>query len=559
MKRGEAQLLKYTALYRITIIVSMAVKFLWQIFWFQKTNRIWDEKTRQKWESLLVKQAKEYRQKALQLEGLLIKVGQFLSTRADLLPPVFLKELEGLVDRVEPVPFDKSREIVEEDWGDDLYEYIEDIDEEPVASASIGEVYKATLKDGKTVAIKIQRYRVGQIFHTDFKAMRIVFWILSRVSSIGKKADLGALYRELVQVVSKELDFKKELKHSLYFKERFKDFEGVYIPDYYEYLSTRRVLVMEWIEGVKVTDETFIQEHQLNREHIAKKVFDLFVEQLVSDGMFHADPHSGNLMLRSDGTIVMIDYGMVGEIDKDDASYIRMMIQGFILDDYDKVIHALEDMNFLLPHANKQKVKRLLREMSDMYFQGSFEKFDQDVLNQILDDLQKFVKDQPIQLPADYAFLGRAASIVIGVLTSIHPSIDLMKWGKPVIKEWVSGNESDASIYKEVLKDSAKPLLSLPKALNQYLTDGEHQRAWQERQQQHRLFHQYYLFYALLSFVIFASGSGFLMVKYPDLPDVSIYMGFSVSGVGLLGVILFAIIHFRTIQTITKDRRNKSE
>ncbi|KGP74206.1 ABC transporter [Pontibacillus yanchengensis Y32] len=551
--------MKYTALYRITIIVSMAVKFLWQIFWFQKTNRIWDEKTRQKWESLLVKQAKEYRQKALQLEGLLIKVGQFLSTRADLLPPVFLKELEGLVDRVEPVPFDKSREIVEEDWGDDLYEYIEEIDEEPVASASIGEVYKATLKDGKTVAIKIQRYRVGQIFHTDFKAMRIVFWILSRVSSIGKKADLGELYRELVQVVSKELDFKKELKHSLYFKERFKDFEGVYIPNYYDYLSTRRVLVMEWIEGVKVTDEAFIQEHQLNREHIAKKVFDLFVEQLVSDGMFHADPHSGNLMLRSDGTIVMIDYGMVGEINKEDASYIRMMIQGFILDDYDKVIHALEDMNFLLPHANKQKVKRLLREMSDMYFQGNFEKFDQDVLNQILDDLQKFVKDQPIQLPADYAFLGRAASIVIGVLTSIHPSIDLMKWGKPVIKEWVSGNDSDASIYKEVLKDSAKPLLSLPKALHQYLTDGEHQRAFEERQQQHRLFHQYYLFYAFLSFVIFASGGGYLLVNYPDLPDVTVYMGFSVSGVGFLGMILFAIIHFRTIQTITKDRRNKSE
>lgn len=551
--------LRYHALYRITIIVGMALKFFWQLFWFQRVHRIWDERTRDKWQRLLVKQAKEYRQKALMLEGLLIKFGQFLSTRADLLPPVFLKELEGLVDRVEPVPFEKSKAILEEEWGGDVSKHLKEIGDEPVASASIGEVYKGKLHNGKEVAVKIQRYRVEKIFHTDFKALRIVFWLLGRLTSIGKKADLGALYRELVYVMGKELDFTDELKHSLYFKQRFSGFKGVYVPDYYEDLSTRRVLVMEWIEGVKITDESFISENNLKREDLAKRVFDLFVEQLVSDGMFHADPHSGNLMVRSDGTIVMIDFGMVGEISKEDASYIRMIIQGFIMDDYDKVIGALEDMDFLLPYANRQKVKRLLKETADMYLQGDFEKFDQEALNQIMKDLQEFVKEQPIQMPADYAFLGRAASIVIGVLTTVYPDIDLMKWGKPVIKQWVSGGESDASLYKEVIKDTAKPLLSLPKSLNEYLTDAPRQRAFEERKQQRQMFHHYYFFYAFLSFFLFIGGGGFALYSFQNLESLYLYIGLATGATGFVAFVLVASVHFRTIKVTTKDRRNKGE
>lgn len=537
----------------------MSVKFLWQIFWFQRRHRIWDENARQKWESLLVKQAEEYRKKALELEGLLIKFGQFLSTRADLLPPVFLAELEGLTDRVESVPYHLSRQILEEEWQGDIHEYLSKMEESPVASASIGEVYKAYLKDGTPIALKIQRYKVEKIFHTDFKALRIVFWILARVTSFGKKADLGALYKELVQVMSKELNFKKELKHSLYFKDRFDGFEGVYIPDYYEELSTRRVLAMEWIEGAKITDRSFIEQHNLDREQLAKRVFNLFTEQLVSAGTFHADPHTGNLMVKSDGTIVMIDFGMVGEIQGEDANNIRMMIQGFILDDYDRVVHALENMDFLLPHANEEKVKELLKETADMYLQGNYEKFDEEVLNQIFKDLQQFVQEQPIQMPADYAFLGRASSIVIGVLTAIYPEIDLMKWGRPVIKKWVSGGESNASIYKEVLQESAKPLLSLPRAINEFLTDGDKERAWKSRYYQNKLFHQYFLFYGFLLFSLLLAGSGVAIYSYLQNVELLLIIGVGVGSIGLLGLLYISVQHFKSIQLLTKNWRDKDE
>ncbi|MEC3882988.1 AarF/UbiB family protein [Halobacillus sp. HZG1] len=549
--------LKYISIYRISIIVWMALKFLIQIFWFEKRHRIWDQDTKRKWEEMLAKQAEEYRRKAVLLGGLLIKFGQFLSSRGDLLPQSFIKELEGLVDRVEPVPFKYSKQTMEEDWNAPLDEYLSNIKEDSIASASIGEVYKAHLKDGTPVAVKVQRYRVRDTFRMDFKALKIVFWMLNKFTVYGKKADLPALYREVVRVISNELDFTMELQNGNHFKKRFADFEDVYIPDYYSDLSTKRVLVMEWIEGTKITDLSFIKKNNIDREKIARTLFDLCVEQFLYAGMFHSDPHPGNLMLKEDGTVVVIDFGMVGEIKKEDANSIRKMIQGFILDDYDRVIESLQEMDFLLPDADTEKVKKLLKQTTDMYLDGNFDKLDAHMMNDMLGDLQEFVKEQPIQLPADYAFLGRATSIIVGVLTSVYPQIDLIKWGRPVIKEWMSGEASSFSLYKEIAKETARPLLSLPRALVEYLEDGDKEREWKSYHQKNHLFHQYYLFYTFLSLVI--AGIGAVSLYYtlivPVLP--TIWIGSIVSGVGVLGFLVSSFNHLRMLKRIHHNRRNE--
>nr|WP_243847148.1 lipopolysaccharide core heptose(II) kinase RfaY [Thalassobacillus devorans] len=533
----------------------MSAKFMLQLFWFHKTNRIWDEETKRNWDNLMAKQAHEYRVKSIRLGGLLIKFGQFLSSRADLLPQVFIKELEGLVDRVKPVPFSYSKKIIEEEWGGELGEFLEYIEEEPVASASIGEVYKASLKDGTPVAIKVQRYRVKEIFQMDFKALRIVFWMLRRFSSYGKKADLQALYREIVTVMSNELDFKKELQNGNHFKKRFKDMENVYIPEYYNDLSTQRVLVMEWIEGARVTDIPFIKENGISREQVARTLFDLCVEQFLYTGMFHSDPHSGNLMLKADGTVVVIDFGMVGEIKKRDASYLRMMIQGFILDDYDQVIDALYKMNFLLGNADTERVKKMLRETVDMYLEGDFTKLDATIMNDIMEDIQQFVKNQPIQLPADYAFLGRATSIIIGVLTAVYPQIDLMAWGKPVIREWMSGADSKYGFYKDIAADTARPLLSLPRALVSFLESGDRDREWSAEKQQNHMFHQFYLFYASLSFFTMIAGGVFGLYWYRSADLLLMWIGFGVGLMGAAGLLSFGRKHVKMMQAINTNRR----
>ncbi|MYL69631.1 AarF/ABC1/UbiB kinase family protein [Halobacillus litoralis] len=549
--------LKYISIYRISIIVWMALKFLIQIFWFEKRHRIWDQDTKRKWEEMLAKQAEEYRRKAVLLGGLLIKFGQFLSSRGDLLPQSFIKELEGLVDRVEPVPFKYSKQTMEEDWNAPLDEYLSNIKEDSIASASIGEVYKAHLKDGTPVAVKVQRYRVRDTFRMDFKALKIVFWMLNKFTVYGKKADLPALYREVVRVISNELDFTMELQNGNHFKKRFADFEDVYIPDYYSDLSTKRVLVMEWIEGTKITDLSFIKKNNIDREKIARTLFDLCVEQFLYAGMFHSDPHPGNLMLKEDGTVVVIDFGMVGEIKNEDANSIRKMIQGFILDDYDRVIESLQEMDFLLPDADTEKVKKLLKQTTDMYLDGNFDKLDAHMMNDMLGDLQEFVKEQPIQLPADYAFLGRATSIIVGVLTSVYPQIDLIKWGRPVIKEWMSGEASSFSLYKEIAKETARPLLSLPRALVEYLEDGDKEREWKSYHQKNHLFHQYYLFYTFLSLVIAGIGAASLYYTLivPVLP--TIWIGSIVSGVGVLGFLVSSFNHLRMLKRIHHNRRNE--
>ncbi|CDQ18767.1 ABC1 kinase family protein [Halobacillus karajensis] len=550
--------LKYISIYRISVIIWMALKFLIQIYWFKKRHRIWDERTIRQWEEMLAGQAGEYRKKAVLLGGLLIKFGQFLSSRGDLLPQSFIKELEGLVDRVEPVPFHRSRQTIEEDWNAPLNEYLASIEEDSIASASIGEVYKAYLKDGTPVAIKVQRYRVRETFRMDFKALKNVFWMLERFTIYGKKADLQALYREVVRVISNELDFTMELENGNHFKKRFTDFDGVYIPDYYSDLSTKRVLVMEWIEGAKITDLPFIKRHGIDREHIARRLFDLCVEQFVYAGMFHSDPHPGNLMLKEDGTIVVIDFGMVGEIKKEDANSIRKMIQGFILDDYDRVIESLQEMDFLLPDADTEKVKKLLKQTTNMYLDGNFDKLDAHMMNDMLRDLQQFVKEQPIQLPADYAFLGRATSIIVGVLTSVYPQVDLIQWGRPVIKEWMSGEDSSHSLYKEIAKETARPLLSLPRALIEFLEDGDKEREWKSYHQKNHLFHQYYLFYTFLSLLI--SGAGAAALYYtmivPVLPNI--WVGGVTIGIGITGFIVSSFNHLKMLRRIHHNRRNET-
>ncbi|WP_226581540.1 ABC1 kinase family protein [Halobacillus litoralis] len=551
------QRLKYISIYRITVIVWMSLKFLVQIYWFGKRHKIWNQDTKKKWEDMLAEQAEEYRKKAVSLGGLLIKFGQFLSSRGDLLPKSFIKELEGLVDRVEPIPFSYSKKIMEQDWNAPMEEYLSSIDEAAVASASIGEVYKAQLKDGTPVAVKVQRYRVRDSFRMDFKALKIVFWVVDRFTIYGKKADLPALYQEVVRVISNELDFTMELDNGIHFKKRFKDFPDVYIPEYYSDLSTKRVLVMEWIEGAKITDISFIKKNGIDREKTAHRLFDLCVEQFLYAGMFHSDPHPGNIMLKEDGTIVMIDFGMVGEIKNEDANSIRTMIQGFILDDYDRVIEALQEMDFLLPDADTEKVKKLLKQTTDMYLEGNFDKLDAHMMNDMLEDVQQFVKEQPIQLPADYAFLGRATSIIVGVLSSVYPQIDLIQWGRPVIREWVSGNDSNYSLYKDVIKETARPLLSLPRALIEFLEDGDKEREWKSYHQKNQLFHQYYLFYTFLSLLVLASGGGalFYTMIVPVLP--SLWIGSSLAVVGLFGFFICSISHVRMLKRIHHNRRNE--
>src|SRR5699024_10830634 len=448
--------------------------------------------------------------KAVHLGGVLIKVGQFLSTRTDFMPDIFIRELSGLVDRVAPGSFIYAKTLMENEWNSPMDAHLSEISESPIASASIGEVYYAKLKNGSEVAIKVQRKRVQEIFHKDFKALKMVFWLISVLTTFGKKSDLKALYRELIYVMDRELDFEQELNYATYFKERYDGYEGIRIPEYYDDLCTNKVLVMEWIAGAKVTDTKFFVKNHIDPEMVAKRLFDVYIDQFLSPGNFHADPHAGNLFVQSDGTVVILDFGMIGVIRKQDVQYFKRLVRGLFTEDYDTVLIALEEMDFVLPNANHDTIKKMLKQTVELYKNGTFDITDAHVMNQIKEDIRIFVKEQPIQLSADYAYLGRAISIIYGILIALYPKMDIKEWAQPKIKELLGGKNIAYTIYKEVVKETIRPVLSLPQATLDWLESDRERLKW-EKEKTHMTFkHHFYLLMEGFSFIIGMIGILFL-------------------------------------------------
>lgn len=474
------------AFIRIFRIVFMAIKFYTQITIFHRRNRGNSSPiVTEKWEKLITKQAKEYKILALKLGGLMIKMGQFLSTRADILPASFLVELEGLTDRVPSIAREKIVSVLEKEWNTPHLNFVSTLSESAVASASIGEVYKATLKDGTEVAVKVQRPGTDRILRADFKAMRIVIWFLRTFTPMKEQIDFTQLYKEMTETIGAELNFLQELQNGRSFSDRFKEMEGIRFPVYFDEYTTRRVLVMEWIEGARITDLAFIEKHGLDRHEISERLFILFLEQVLYGGQFHADPHGGNILLKPDGTIVLIDFGMTGTISKSDSQAVLRIAEGVIFKNYDEVLDALEELRFLLPQANREILADTISRLVAAYESNELMQMDSYVVERLLRDLQEIVRTQPVQLPAEFAFFGRAASIFVGVLHVLDPGIDLLALARPRILEWASSQKEGKRVFgkEDLLRwglQATGPLRVFPQKVISYLEEPERMRHYME-------------------------------------------------------------------------------
>lgn len=475
--------MKNLSIYRIYKIVWMALKFFMQITLFQKRYKGQSSfAIQQKWEQLVTKQAVEFKQVALSLGGLLIKVGQFLSTRADIMPASFLEELEGLTDRVPATPREAAIEVLENEWNVPYQTFLAELSEQPIASASIGEVYKATLHDGTVVAIKIQRPNIERIIQLDFTAMRIVVWFAKRFTSFKKQIDFDQLLREMVDVIGAELNFVREMQNGKSFAERFVNTEGLQFPVYHEVYTTRRVLVMDWIEGSRVTDLAFLAAHGIDQKKLAERVFFIFLEQVLEGGQFHADPHSGNILIKEDGTVVLIDFGMVGQISPVQTKSVIKIVEGILFQNYEQVIDSLEELQFLLPNANRQlltdAIVRMVRayESNELMQPGGF------VVEQLLKDMTEIVRNEPIQMPAEFAFFGRAISTFVGVIQILDPKINLFAIAKDRVLQWTNKDTVSDNIFNEEtlrrLGKSLIPLIDLPTKLANYLEEPTRMRQY---------------------------------------------------------------------------------
>jgi predicted unusual protein kinase regulating ubiquinone biosynthesis (AarF/ABC1/UbiB family) len=317
-------------LWRMWKIVSLAVSIVLRTYWYELRGKSDTEKDRL-WEKI----GKEFKQTLFELNGVLIKVGQLMSIREDVMPKSFVDQIKDLVDHVPPSPWEDIEKVLESEWKSPVSMKLLSLDREAVASASIGEVYKARLTDGTQVAVKVQRPEIPVLVKTDFRSLAIILRFVRHFAPIPKGLiNFKMLYKELKQVIEQELDFYKEMNTAIAFKERFKDHPGVKVPDVYPDLCTDKVLVMEWVEGVRLNDTSEIARFELEGEKLGKRLFRLFLPQWLEAGTFHADPHAGNILIQPDGTFVLLDFGMVGEISKRDSVYFQQLLEGILLKDY---------------------------------------------------------------------------------------------------------------------------------------------------------------------------------------------------------------------------------
>ncbi|HWR59978.1 MAG TPA: AarF/UbiB family protein, partial [Clostridia bacterium] len=273
-----------------------------------------------------------------------VKLGQILSTRPDIFPPEVVEELKKLQDSVPPFSFSEVREVIEAEFEDTLENIYKEFEEKPVAAASISQVHRARLRSGKPVAVKVQRPGIERTIQLDINILKDLAHFIDHHTQYGKLYDCSGMVLEFENTIKNELDFTKEAENAEAFKQNFTQDEGVVVPEIKWIYTTKRVLTMEYIEGVRVDDYQALEQWGIDRRALAKKLAASICNQILRDGFFHADPHPGNIQVLPEGTVVFLDLGMVGRLNELRKRMIASFFIGVASRDSAMVVKSIIDL-----------------------------------------------------------------------------------------------------------------------------------------------------------------------------------------------------------------------
>ncbi|WP_255197845.1 ABC1 kinase family protein [Halorarius litoreus] len=351
-----------------------------------------------------------------------IKVGQILSTRPDVLGPVYIDELSSLQDRVPVASWDRIRPVIEAELGA-VDETFDDFDTEPISGASLGQVYTASV-DGEPVAVKVLRPRIRERVETDLVVVRTLLPVLVRFAPPGQAFTLRNLAEEFTVTLRGEMDYAHEAALLETVRANFADQDDIAIPAVVESHSTDRVLTMEYVDGTKITDVEAIEAMGLDRTDLVETLTATYFQMIVEDGTFHADPHPGNLAVQPDGTLVFYDFGVVGTLGPERREQIIEMYLGLASDDTDRVIDAFVQMGALDPTADRA----VIREIFDLVFeQLRGQTFDQSEIRAYVMEFQGAMQEVPFRLPQDLALIVRVSTVLEGVTRTLDPDYDFIE------------------------------------------------------------------------------------------------------------------------------------
>ncbi len=366
---------------------------------------------------------RRFRQEALRLSGLLIKVGQFLSARTDVLPLEFTRELAALQDQVPPAPFADVCQLVEKAYGAPMASVFAEFIQQPLAAASLGQVHRARLQGSdQWVAVKVQRPGIEALAAVDLRALGWIMGVLTRWTAVGRKVDAYRLFEEFRSLVGQELDYIHEQANLTEFWNTFQSRPGIRVPRPHPATTRQRVLVMELVEGVKLTDRDGLLSWQLDPELLAKRLITAYLQQIIADGLVQIDPHPGNFLADREGQLVLLDFGMCSRIPSAHIPYAARLIQGILTRNAEWMVEALSGLGFIRPEADVSLLLRslrvLLQQMSGVALQPG------PAMDQAVSDFQDFLYQEPLVFPAEYMFLGRAIGMLFGLASQMDPDLD---------------------------------------------------------------------------------------------------------------------------------------
>lgn len=390
-------------------------------------------------EARLERQAVSLRRGLIRLGPTFIKIGQALATRADLLPLPYIKELSTLQDQVPAFPTTEAYARIEVELGKPLAELYEEIDAEPVASASLGQVYRARLRDGREVAVKVQRPNLKETIAFDVALLeRLTRFITKRYPRVNENADWEGMLGEFRQVIFEEMDYAHEARNAERFRANFREWRVIHVPTIHWSHTTERVLTMEFIRGTKVVDVEGLRARRISPVKVNRLLVRTYLKQLLEDGFFHADPHPGNLLVMDDGRLAFFDFGMTGRI--------TPRLQALMIDAFfhvvEKDVHALGDdlfkLNFLKPGVDPERVRPVVEALFSHYINLKLGDVN---FKELTYDLAEVIYDYPFRLPYNFTYIMRALMTLEGIGLATDPGFSFFDTAKPYAKEFMLRRE----------------------------------------------------------------------------------------------------------------------
>ncbi len=378
-----------------------------------------------------------------------IKLGQILAVRPDLVGETLSTTLAQFQDKLSPFSSKKVKQILAQEFGENFDKIFQQFDFTPVASASIAQVHKATLQDGTIVAVKILRPQITQVMARDISTLRLLIKILSIFSKfLGKSfSDLADL---LAEVSKSELDLLQEAANASRLKEDLKDVKGFYVPQIFWKFSSSKILVLEWLDGIPFSDKKAILASPFDKKQIAQNLVISYFEQVYANGFFHADMHQGNLFLLKNGDIGVVDFGIVGQIDKKTRLAVAEILIGFLGKDYQRVAQLHIDAGLVPADTKVDSLALSCRKIGETIVGSNVKDIS---VAKLLANLITMTRDYKMEARPELLLLQKTILLVEGVGIMLDPNLNIWDLARPWVKEWAKKNLGFDAKIRDTLVD----------------------------------------------------------------------------------------------------------